>query len=85
MTECFRCGDDDHLSYDCPRHTREQPTPGPPAASGHADGDSKASKLPGYGTPVPPRIIRDPAIARRGAQLARELLTKHDDNQQETA
>jgi hypothetical protein len=27
VTECFRCGDDDHLSYDCPSHTRPQPAP----------------------------------------------------------
>lgn len=28
-TECFHCGDDDHLSYDCPRHTRPRPAPEP--------------------------------------------------------
>lgn len=29
MTECFHCGDDDHLSYDCPRHTRISTAPDP--------------------------------------------------------
>lgn len=27
MTNCFRCGDDDHLSYDCPNHTRQHTPP----------------------------------------------------------
>lgn len=32
MTDCFRCGDDDHLSYDCPSRTR--PLAAPAAALG---------------------------------------------------
>ncbi len=55
MTECFRCGDDDHLSYDCPRHTREQSAPARPPASGQAPANGPASRLPGYGQPIPPR------------------------------
>ena len=29
MTDCFRCGDDTHLSRDCPRHTSKRATPEP--------------------------------------------------------
>lgn len=43
MTSCFRCGDDDHLSYDCPQGTREQPAPPP-------DGPSGAAGAPWCGT-----------------------------------
>ena len=28
MTDCLRCGADDHLSRDCPRHTSSYSTPG---------------------------------------------------------
>lgn len=36
MTDCFHCGDDDHLSYNCPNRTRRRkapPAPGPPAGA----------------------------------------------------
>lgn len=29
MTQCFRCGDDDHLSYDCPSSTPASRAPEP--------------------------------------------------------
>jgi hypothetical protein len=57
MTDCFHCGDDDHLSYDCPNRTRRRTAPAPPQASGQAAEPGPASRLPGYGTPVPPRKL----------------------------
>src|SRR5258708_11044979 len=74
MTECFHCGDDDHLSYDCPNHTRRRPAPAPPQASGQAADPSPASQLPGYGTPVPYYEPADPEAAHRGAHAIRQEL-----------
>jgi len=36
VTDCFSCGEDDHLSYDCPNRTRRTRTPAavwPPATA----------------------------------------------------
>jgi hypothetical protein len=33
MTNCFHCGDDDHLSYDCPSRTRPKAAPATPQAA----------------------------------------------------
>lgn len=30
MTDCFHCGDEDHLSYDCPNRTRRTRAPAAP-------------------------------------------------------
>ena len=39
MTDCFRCGDSDHLSYDCPNRTSSYSTPGAsPATPAASDG-----------------------------------------------
>ena len=64
MTECFRCGADDHLSRDCPNRTRGHLTPVPPAPEG-ATGKPPA---------VPPRVHVDPAIAEQWARAIRERL-----------
>lgn len=45
MTDCFRCGDSDHLSYDCPSHTSISAAPA--AAPG------LAPALPTYIPPPP--------------------------------
>ena len=65
MTECYRCGQEGHRRADCPQ---AEPLPAPQSSG-------PAPKPP----PVPPRIIRDPAIAHRGAQLARKRLGLHTD------
>jgi hypothetical protein len=41
MTNCYRCGDDDHLSYDCPSHTYSSPAPRTAPASGAAQNDGR--------------------------------------------
>jgi hypothetical protein len=40
MTDCFRCGDDNHLSRDCPQRTSSYSTPGasPAAPAAQSDG-----------------------------------------------
>src|SRR5260370_5773500 len=83
MSECFHCGDDDHLSYDCPNHTRGRSAPAPPQASGQAAEPSPASKLPGYGTPVPYYEPADPEAAHRGAHAIRQELGWHAPGAQE--
>jgi Zinc knuckle len=44
MTECFSCGQDDHLSYDCPNRTRRKSTP--PAAWPSATAESTPTPQP---------------------------------------
>jgi len=60
VTECFRCGSDEHLSRNCPHRTPPRTAPAPPPAE---PGGSKW-QLPDV----------DPAIARRHAAAIRQQL-----------
>ena len=61
MTECYRCGQEGHPRSRC----QGVPLPPPPQPSGQA-----ATTLP-----VPPRVYRDPAIARHWAAAIRDALS----------
>lgn len=54
MTDCFHCGDQDHLSYDCPTRTRRTRTP--PAVWPSATAAPQPTPQP---PPVPPRRPAD--------------------------
>lgn len=62
MTDCFRCGDEDHLSYDCPNRTPPHRTPAAvwPAATA---GQPERPAPPPFTTLYqrPPQDIADPA------------------------
>jgi len=58
VTECFRCGSDEHLSRDCPNRTPGRTAPAPPPAE------------PGGSTWQLPPV--DAAIARRHAAAIRQ-------------
>jgi hypothetical protein len=66
MSECFGCGSDEHLSYDCPNRTRQQAAPG--TAPDYVR-PSIQDALPAYNTGVPP--VKDPSeIADYAARAA---------------
>ena len=71
MTECYRCGQEGHARSQCPQDT---PLPPPPQPSGQA-----ATTLP-----VPPRVWRDPAIARIWAAAIRDALSFAQPEQEDT-
>lgn len=60
MTECYRCGQEGHRRADCPQAT---PLPAPESCG-------QPAKPP----PVPPRIHRDPELAREHAHAIRQAL-----------
>ena len=51
MTDCFHCGEDDHLSYDCPNRTHRRRAPAAPWPTAGAEST---------GRPQPPRGL--PAV-----------------------
>ncbi len=63
MTECYRCGQEGHTRSKCP-DAFELPADGP--------AESRPSKLPGYGVPVPWFPPADPEATHRGARAVRE-------------
>ncbi|HWM96704.1 MAG TPA: hypothetical protein VNO54_06570 [Streptosporangiaceae bacterium] len=78
MTNCFHCGDDDHLSYDCSKNTREQsatrrrlwPKGQPPEPK-----PSEQDKLPAYvHLDLTRRPAEEIADGKEWAAVARELL-----------
>jgi hypothetical protein len=81
MTDCFHCGDDTHLSYDCPRHTSPRPTPVsapglPPAPEHHP-----ASWTENIGTlRVPPSHVADPT---RWSEHIRDAMHWSPDHQEQ--
>lgn len=69
MTDCFRCGDSDHLSYDCPTHMRQAPAPAPrpPAAPGRPEN----KPIP---APVPPeQCAQYDTVSPRAEALRRQM------------
>ena len=66
MTECFRCGDDGHLSRNCPTRTRGHLTPVRDAPRG-----APGTRQP---PPAPAHAPADPALARTWAQVIRDTL-----------
>jgi hypothetical protein len=55
LTSCFRCGDDDHLSYDCPQATPPRSAPPAIGPSGTAGpGPTPHPPVPAWREPDPP-------------------------------
>jgi len=65
VTECYRCGQEGHSRSKCP-DALELPAAAP--------AESRAAKLPGYGTPVPWFPPQDPEVAHRGSAAIRHAL-----------
>jgi hypothetical protein len=59
MTECYRCGSDDHYVRDCPLGERDEPK------------RVRSRRPPRF---TAPRVPPNPEVARRGAKLCRQAL-----------